>query len=329
MSEKLTLVSWNIGGVNYLKAPPRRRKGIKEVLNSDLMRMIEKYKRPHFILLQEIVKYEGGNRDLEEIIAEIPGYHYQSFIAIDTDKNNHPKKWDPIRASNKGNWSKSAYLGQGNGILWRNDIPHSPIWEANLNNAIQKNRIDAEVVRMDSGLYTGTRNTEPRIAVVSHFVLEERDIYLINLHLTTLSGEREGFPERDSEGQEVRSKQIDILVNGIVSRFNSWRAQHITAPSKKPIWILGGDFNATPDSMELLKLKSLNFLDLCPNKGSGTKRSKDSTRQAGDLTVDYIFAGIKYYAFNPYLIEKELSQEEPSYEVTSSDHFPFYAEILL
>ena len=326
---KLKIVSWNIGGVAYLKTPPVRRKSVKKAINNDLRKIIKRYDNPHFILLQEIVKYERRKGSIQEIIEDIENYHYQSFIAIDTEKNNHPEKWNPIRDSNKGNWSESAYLGQGSGVLWRKDIPHSQIWETNVYNAIEKEELDAEVVRMDNGLYTGTRDTEPRIAIVTHFIVEEIDIYLVNLHLTTLSGEREGFPERDNQGKEVRLKQIDIILNGIVSRFNSWRAENVKNINKKPIWILGGDFNATPDSIEMIKLNSMNFMDLCPSKGTGTKRSKISNKKEGALTVDYIFAGSKYYSFDPNIVEKELTNEIPLYDIITSDHFPFYAEILL
>ena len=54
---------------------------------------------------------------------------------------------------------------------------------------------------MDSGLYFGDRNTEPRAALVSHFIYDSGpstgdpkplDIFVVNLHLTTLMMEREG-----------------------------------------------------------------------------------------------------------------------------------------
>jgi endonuclease/exonuclease/phosphatase family metal-dependent hydrolase len=183
------------------------------------------------------------------------------------------------------------------------------------------------VIRIDTGLYIGTRDTEPRIAVVSHFICENRHVFMVNLHLTTLLNEREGFPERDCLGAEIRGQQLDIVLNGIVSRYNRWREKQYAIDSEtRPIWFLAGDFNATENSLEIEKMKRLNFLDLCPDKGSGTKRGKNGRSAA--LTLDYIFAGPAYYAFDPRKVKRLLikTSQPPLYEIAVSDHYPIVAK---
>jgi len=187
-----------------------------------------------------------------------------------------------------------------------------------------------EIIRIDTGLYTGNRDTEPRLAVVSHFFLESRHVLLVNLHLTTLTHEREGFPERDCMGTEIRLKQLDVILNGIVSRYNTWRAAGgaMDTPDRA-LWFLTGDYNATEDSLEIAKLKRLNFMDLCPRKGTGTKCSRGNLNAA--LTLDYIFAGPAYYVFDPAKVKRFLARtgREPLYDVTTSDHYPIIARFPL
>lgn len=78
-------------------------------------------------------------------------------------------------------------------------------------------------------------------------------------------------------------------------------------------------------SLEIEKIKCLNFLDLCPEKGSGTKRKK--SRRNAALTLDYISAGPVYYAFDPHAVKRKLEKTNrpPLYEIKVSDHYPIIA----
>ena len=144
----------------------------------------------------------------------------------------------------------------------RKGLSHAPLWEVNVNNTSNRKYLNSEYVRLDSGLYTGNRDTEPRTANIYHFIIEDRYILLVNLHLTTLKGEREGFPEKDFNGSQVRCSQIDIILNGVVSRYNSWFSQQeLVQYGKEPLWILCGDFNGTPDSPEINKILQMTGLD--------------------------------------------------------------------
>ena len=310
--------------ISFLKTHPKKRDRLKALIARELAQeCIEKYE-PDFIALQEIVQYEEIGV-LKELVDPPKGYCYQSSISIDTARQNNPVKWEPIRKA--GRWPHSVYLGQGNGLLWKEGIPHCSIWDWNGQKTRCGKGLHQEVIRIDTGLFIGTRDTEPRIAVVSHFVLQGRHVFIVNLHLTTLLKEREGFPERDCEGAEIRGQQLNIVLNGIVSRYNRWReSQHPVDPLNRPIWFLAGDFNATESSLEIEKMKRLNFLDLCLDKGAGTKRGKNGQNAA--LTLDYIFAGPAHYAFDPQSVNRLLKKTSltPIYEITVSDHYPIIAK---
>ncbi len=184
-----------------------------------------------------------------------------------------------------------------------------------------------EHVHLDSGLYFGNRNTEPRAALVVHLVYDPNvetkqkkkdrrplDIFIINLHLVTLMMERQGIPEIDSMASEMRKAQLDIIFNGIISRYNFWAEQEYPERDKhrkskqyetfkrhKPVWILAGDFNFTEESDEFAYIKKKNFIDTIKIKeserGYGTKTSGPGNPPT--LTLDYIFAGPKFVAFDP------------------------------
>ena len=82
-------------------------------------------------------------------------------------------------------------------------------------------------------------------------------------HLTTLKGEREGVPVKNREGKKLRKRQLDIILDGVVSRYNNWwneTTNELKVNRHKPIWILGGDFNCLPDSDEINKVKDDGFL---------------------------------------------------------------------
>jgi endonuclease/exonuclease/phosphatase family metal-dependent hydrolase len=323
---RIKILNWNAAGAKFLERAKAKREEFKREMNRQLQRLSEDH-GPDFMVLQETARY--GNISCPEDLIDPPlGYYYKTSIAIDTEKQTHPSKWKRFRE--RGRWASDAYLAQGYGILWRQEIHHCPIWDftPRLGPDIQ-----VEEVHLDTGLYTGDRSTEPRLAVVAHFVLfgpdeVPLDIFIVNLHLTTLKGEREGLPERDDLGSRIRRAQIDTVLHGIVSRYNEWRAQTETGASRMPaMWVLAGDFNCTPDSPEIAKLSRMNFLDLNPHKGTGTK-AKGLAPSGATIAVDYVFAGPKYVALSPYITKRLIeANPKPLYTVAVSDHFPLIAEL--
>lgn len=353
---KFTILNWNIAGAKYLEEREEKREKFKKNINEELRRLLEVYK-PDVITLQEIVKY--GPKDNTDDILDVAeykkkGYVYHAFPLIDTESLSIRAKWNKLEG--QGGWPKGTYFAQGNGFLFKKGIPHQPVWDLpkdsnNTPRAQRENYI--EKVSLESGLYFGDRDSEPRAALVAHFVyntkpvtikekpIEVLDIFVINLHLTTLALEREGVPEIDRKATKIRLSQLDVIFDGIISRYNSWKRGRFRERGElrkpenwesfdrhEPLWILAGDFNSTPESpisYEYKLMQDLNFMDMVPNKGRGTKApgaGEDAT-----LTLDYIFAGPKFIALNPLFIESLIRGNKVHDDIKVSDHFPMIATI--
>ncbi len=378
MGNKIKILNWNIGGAKYLEDKKDERKKTKDKINKGLIRLIEDHD-PHVITLQEIVKYgkkeidnEGNKKISSEDIVDIKNinkniekekqYCYHPFALIDTEKVSSRAKWEKV--IKEDGWDKdekgveinkdNLYFAQGNSFLIRKDMAHFPVWDVSKSedgkNRVYGDNHAIEKVHLDTGLYFGDRNTEPRAALVAHFILgpdgikrmKPLDIFIVNVHLTTLKTEREGIPEIDMEASRLRLAQLDIIFYGIVSRYNTWKQSGYlqrgerrepedweTFERYQPLWILSGDFNFTPESTEYELIKKMNFMDLIlsDNKGKGTKAK--GVGNAATLTLDYIFAGPKFISFDPIITEPKLrgNMVIDNNAVRVSDHYPMVAEI--
>lgn len=170
-----------------------------------------------------------------------------------------------------------------------------------------------------------------------------QDVFVVNVHLTTLTGEREGIAEIDEKASEIRLRQLDIVLNGIVSRYNGWRRgnyqyrgerrkpdRNETFKRHSPIWILCGDFNFTPESAEYSAIIARNFVDANPKKGKGTKGKERGAKAEATITCDYIFVGPKFIALSPVFTDIITSGNPPPFDdIKVSDHYPLLAEIPL
>jgi endonuclease/exonuclease/phosphatase family metal-dependent hydrolase len=267
MSE-IKILSWNIGGGKFLRLSQAQRSRYRKGLNENLFHLIEE-NRPDIIVLQEIVKY-GSHLSLDNLIEVPNGYNSHYSIALDSERHTYPQKWQSFREN--GGWSIDDYLGLGCGLLWRKDIAHAAIWDSKTSS--KSSMLETEKVHLDTGLYSGDRDTEPRLALVAHYLLFEDaiplDIFVVNLHLTTLKDERQGIHEADVLGKRIRVNQLETVLYGIVSRYNASKKNYGNG-TRPPIWILAGDFNCMPDSWEIMNLLKMNYLDLNPDKGTGTK----------------------------------------------------------
>lgn len=343
-----TILNWNVAGARYLEAPQSQRGKIRTNLNNELKRLI-KQETPHIVTLQEIVQYGKNKERRKEFIDSIDGYNYHPFPLIDTESLSIRAKWNKLEKSrrNPGGWPKGTYFAQGNAFLFKKDLQHQPVWALPKDGKHKpevKRRNYVEKVHLDSGLYFGNRDTEPRAALVAHFVYnpaERRkplDIFVINVHLTTLMVEREGVPEIDKKAMKIRLGQLDIIFDGIISRYNLWRQQkyHERGKPKKwekwegksrydPVWILAGDFNFTGESREYRYITNLNFMDMIKHKGGGTKAK--GLGKSATLTLDYVFAGPKYISLDPLITLISADNNRVHHDVRVSDHLPMTATI--
>ncbi len=331
-----TILNWNVGGAKYLEFPKAERDRFKHDLNFELKELIRGH-NPNVITLQEIVRYGPSPETVDEIIEDITGYRYCPFPLIDTHMMSATRKWSKVKEK-AGDWPEDYFFAQGNGFLFKESNLPFPVWGFGNGKAKPKKEHHfVEQVTLQVGLYFGNRDTEPRAALVAHLILVPEgenemplDVFVVNLHLTTLGGEREGIPKKDEEGSKIRLTQLEAIFNGIVSPYNTWRNEECGKDCKRyrPVWILAGDFNFTPESVEYQSIMTRNFIDVCPNKGKGTKSK--GMREDPTLTVDYIFAGPKFYALNPLITNDAVEDNPlPFGNIKISDHFALKARIPL
>ena len=366
-AKSFRIVNWNIGGAKYLELKSKDSKNLrigeenrddfKAELNAALSHLLRR-DQPQVVTLQEVVSYSAsGNEEEAEQVIDVPAeYRYYPLWLIDTKRHSHQGKWNTVRK--KGEWTRDAFFAQGNAILVENGIPWFHIFGRPAAGERQPKTSPndglVETVKLESGLYFGDRNTEPRAAIVTHFVLSELrggrgvatplakplDIFVVNVHLTTLNMEREGVPAIDEEAAQIRLRQLDIVLNGIVSRYNRWRREDYPVRDEEgtrakdekltrhpPIWIIAGDFNFTPESVEYVTIVRNGFIDLIPSHKVGTKASGLGNRPT--LTVDYVFAGPRFEAIDPRVAEDGITNNhvEVNKQTSVSDHFPLIVDV--
>ena len=358
---EFTVLDWNIGGAKVLEQKTRRqRKETRKKINDALIFLLRHSKHElDVVMLQEIVQWqEPRDREIKDLLDKIPGYTYFPFPVIDSKILSSKAKWNKVKK--KSDWDPNTYFAQGNAFLIRDDAPHFPVWDLS---KVDQPRAGSdhfiEVVHLDTGLYFGDRNTEPRAALVAHFIYDPTeghkepnckplDIFVVNVHLTTLSMEREGVPEVDTLAAKMRKTQLDVVFNGIVSRYNSWRQggyrergdprickPHETCKRHSPVWIIAGDFNFTEESSEYAFIKRMNFIDTVPADGKKTSFGHGTkAKGAGNaptLTLDYIFAGPKFVSLDS-AIESDLHHNEVVHHKKvreASDHYPVLSTLTL
>ena len=212
------VLNWNVAGAKYFEIPKDNKKEeFRSNLNKELNKKVRNL-RPDVITLQEVVEYQKPRwKDKKNIIDPPKGYYYYPCILIDNKRHPYVSKWEKVQKI--GKWPKGSFLGQGNAILWRKDLKHFPIWSLpNIEVKGSKKSIVEDVILM-SGLYFGDRNTEPRAALVAHFVkpvltkkkgkkIKPLDIFVVNVHLTTLKREREGVPAGLSGGVSAHGQRV-------------------------------------------------------------------------------------------------------------------------
>lgn len=360
-----TVLNWNIGGAKFLENKTRqRREEMRININKALITILTDRafgRQPDVVALQEVVRYkEPNDEEVQDLFDEIPGYTYFPFPLIDSDILSSKAKWNKVKRGS--DWDPDTYFAQGNAFLLKDDAPHFPVWDlSNLEQPRPGTRRDhfIELVHLESGLYFGSRNTEPRAALVAHFIYhpgdvpgakgeadrKPLDIFVVNLHLTTLMMEREGVPEIDALARELRQTQLDVIFFGIVSRYNSWRqggyrergevrkpAEYETFERHSPVWILAGDFNITEESSEYEFIRRMNFIDTVPAAGKttrwGTGTKAKGVENDPTLTLDYIFAGPKFVSLDP-AIELHANRVIHEHRVRASDHYPVKSTMTL
>lgn len=342
--------NWNIAGAKLLEKKEQEREAHRRLLHDELRALIQEVGRegspPQVITLQEVIRFGVSRPMAEDLIDrdDFKDYDIHVFPLIDSHRLSSHAKWAKVIEA--GDWPPHTYFAQGNAIMIHKDAPHCPVFDlpAEVLSSQFDGRHFIEQVNLESGLYFGDRDTEPRAALVAHFVLSmpgfkcPLDLFVVNVHLTTLTMEREGIPDVDALASKIRLAQLDVIFTGIVSRYNSWRQRGYPQRGAKrplkdgetekrypPMWVLTGDFNFTPESVEYQSILRTNFMDVVSIKGTGTKAK--GIGQHAQLTLDYIFAGPKFISLDPLITQVKIQDNRVMHHQTVSDHYPMFAKL--
>ena len=323
----LTVANWNIGGAKFLQLPPAERKLFQQQLNAELDAFCRKW-QPDVICLQEATSFQLAGQTQTDVLTPPDGYAYHMSPVLDSRRHSHPVRWGEYREA--GQWQNGDHIYQGNGFLWKKELCHASIWSFDA--GLKTPELEPETIPIDTGLFTGDRDTEPRCVCLTHFILPRAnqkllDVFVANLHLSTLHGERAGQPAIDKVGSKVRTRQLWTVLHGVISRHMVW-AQMLDgdASEREQLWLLCGDFNAAPLSDEIMLVKEFGFIDLNPNKGKGNKAQglgNDPTH-----TVDYLFLG--QFGAEAATAEREIyisGNPAPDLNFKVSDHFPVISRL--
>ena len=337
--------------------------------------------------------YAEGDKDAKPVCAECvldvddlrEDYQFIPEWLIDTKRHSAMGKWAKLYNNEELGWDEDHFFAQGNATLVRKDVPRCGIFHVpTLENPKGKrgrmifrmprhdrpqgecgeNTQCTEVVQLECGLYFGDRNTEPRVAMVTHLVLDGQgepepgsretpvrkplDVFVVNLHLTTLMKEREGVPVVDELASQTRLRQLEIVIDGMVSRYNSWRKNDYEVRDSEPlaevesrlppVWILAGDFNFTPESVEYETVVRRGFIDMNPlvvvPEPTQLQLRDAPTKAKGPgceptITLDYVFVGPRFEAVPPTIGDGRVAQRDMTSKISkvhekidASDHYP-------
>jgi len=94
----------------------------------------------------------------------------------------------------------------------------------------------------DNYIYLGSRSSEPRIVQLLRLKLNKKQFVFVNIHLTTLRGERSGYSKIDQQAQYLRKEQISEIIH--TYKVVKEHSNKLTKKKSDDItFFLGGDFN--------------------------------------------------------------------------------------
>jgi endonuclease/exonuclease/phosphatase family metal-dependent hydrolase len=293
----LRLATLNISGgeKTFEEFPHDTQKSRKAAL-----RILIKKLGANLLCLQEVSQHvdaDGVKYSLMEEINHAGGYDYSYFGETLSMETHLQVKKDVMVTgifNDWWNWSK------GNSI-------HAKFPFARLGDP-QFPGIPRNIPLFQPVFYEGTRDTDPRFAVIGRLKVPPYP-FVITVHLSTLVGERppRSVPEIVEQSRQMRMQQIQRLLDLI--------RKHILE-SNQPL-ILAGDFNATrnePCISEML-LSECDFQHLTPE-------NEGPTHPALGQPIDHIF----FYP-KDRLIDYSCQIAVGDLSRRASDHLPVVADI--
>lgn len=291
----LRVMTFNLGGgVKHFSGTTETAASKAEAM-SQLMRMV----KPDVLAVQEVSQYTDADGNLQSMMQRIAwdaGFDHQFYGETLSMKRNMQIKKDLMingLFNDWWDWSK------GNGLFSR--VPFSRLGDAN------KEGDPRNVPIFQPLVYEGSRDTDPRYVILSR-LKQEPFPFLLNLHLTTLTGERGPNAWQDAVDAAVAMRQQQVAkVMGLIE-------EHVLARDL-PV-ILMGDFNARPEEYTLHGMleEERGFVRMKPSNPVATHPV------AGELDHIFFFPSRRLQSYRCTIIESELAHR-------ISDHLPVVADL--
>jgi endonuclease/exonuclease/phosphatase family metal-dependent hydrolase len=252
----LQVVTVNVGGHRNQRDNPIEPQQVAREIKANLSL---DYSRPTILALQEIIQLAYPQQeilDIGDILAQELGQDYRAYFA---------PKMNSLAYAHRNAWEKSSYAGaayaaEGNSILTNlplTDWPW-PMPAANFPAHGQKSPIITPLgfPRLYS---TGNRDTEPRNLIIAPLLYQDKPLYFMACHLSTLKGEDRQDPNHpiSRKAGEYRLSEIRHILH-LLEELRS--AESFYGKAHAPV-ILAGDFNVDTEREEMQHLQS-QFMNL-------------------------------------------------------------------
>lgn len=266
----------------------------------EALEMLIKKLDANILCLQEVSQFidaDGITHSLMENINKAGYYHY-SFFGQTLSMESHMQVQKDVMV--KGIFNDWWDWAKGNSI-------HARIPFARLSDPTRPG-VPRNIPIYQPAIYEGNRDTDPRYALLAR-LKEPPFPFIVNLHLTTLVGERTSpkQPQKIEESQSLRRWQIQRVLDLV--------RVHILEQDQ-PI-ILAGDFNATADEFGIAQLlvSENGFVRLEPE-------NEGPTHPELEEPIDHIF----FYP-RQRLAEYSCWIDTGDLSKRASDHLPTVANI--
>ena len=254
----------------------------------------------NLLCLQEVSQHidaDGVSFSLMEDINHAGGYDYSFFGEALSMETNMQVKKDVMVTSIFNDWWDWS---KGNSL-------HAKYPFARLSDP-DRPGIPRNIPLFEPPYYEGTRDTEPRFAILSRLKVSPYP-FVITLHLSTLVGERstDALSEKVERSRNLRTQQVKRLLDLV--------RVHIL--KKNEPLILAGDFNATQDEFCISHLleSDNNFQRLHPE-------NEGPTHHGLKKPIDHIF----FYP-KERLMDYSCKIEVGDLSRRASDHLPVVADL--
>ena len=269
------------------------------LFRSALLALIHQIK-PDLLCVQEIAQYVDGDgikHSMVDLIREGAQFSHAYYgETLSMKRHMQVRKDLMVEGLFKDWWDWS----KGNAVFSR--IPFARL------SSEKKDGFPRNVPIFQPLTYEGTRDTDPRFAIIAR-VKQAPFPYLVNMHLTTLVGERGEAPQEKiiQSARELRAEQILRVMDLVEANI---------LKAGLPL-ILTGDLNANPDENALSGILEAEkgFTRLVPENPIATHPF------AGEVDHFYISPTGTLREYRCKVIDNDLAHR-------SSDHLPVVADLV-